>query len=232
MHTLLAVNHAHRESIEVFELDATGKSPSVTWVGCVVFPDGTSGNGVVGLPGGGFVTTNFRDPKDADSFKKMSAKQITGNVMEWQPKTGWTTLPESAMSGANGIALSSDGKWLYVAGWPDKNVTRFERTGDRWTKRDSFDTGILTDNLRWMADGSLLAAGQDANMPGVFECRAPACYVGSAAVKIDPRTMKMQRVVSYKGNESFQGATTAIDVGNEYWIGSYRGDRVARVPAR
>jgi hypothetical protein len=231
MHTLYAVNHAGRESIEVFNLDATGKTPTATWIGCAVFPGGASGNSVVGLPGGGFITSNFRDPKDADAFKKMTAGEITGNVLEWQPKSGWKPLPDSAMSGANGLALSSDGKWLYVAGWPGKNVTRFERTGDKWTKRDAIATGILTDNLRWAADGSLIAAGQDASMPGVFECRPP-CYVGSAAVKIDPKTLKTQRLVSYAGNESFQGSTTVIDVGNEFWLGSFRGDRIARLPAR
>jgi hypothetical protein len=230
-HALYAVNHAGRESIEVFELDATGAAPSVTWVGCAVLPAGASGNGVVGLPDGGFITTNFKDPTDKDAFQKMSAMQITGNVYEWHPGSGWKALPDSAMSGANGLALSNDGKWLYVAGWPGKNVTRFERTGETWTKRDSTATGILTDNLRWMADGSLLASGQDANMPAVFQCRAPECYVASAAVKIDPKTMKTQRVMSYKGNDSFQGSTTAIDVGNEYWVGSFRGDSVARIPA-
>jgi SMP-30/Gluconolactonase/LRE-like region len=231
MHTLYAVNHAGRESIEVFELNATGAEPSVTWVGCAVFPAGGSGNGVVGLPDGGFITTNFRDPADKDAFQKMSAGQITGNVYEWHPGSGWQSLPDSAMSGANGVALSSDGKWLYVAGWPGKNVVRFERTGNTWTKRDSIATGILTDNLRWMADGSLLAAGQDADMPAVFQCRAPECHVGSAAVKIDTRTLETQRVLTYKGNESFEGSTTAIDVGKEYWVGSFRGDRIARLPA-
>ncbi len=230
-HKLYAVNHSGRESIEVFDLDATGKTPSVTWIGCVVYPDGTSGNSVVGLPDGGFITSNFKDPKDANAFQKMSEGKITGNVLEWHPGTGWKTLPDSAMSGANGVALSSDGKWLYVAGWPGKNVTRFERTGDSWTKRDSTPTGILTDNLRWMADGSLLAAGQDANMPAVFQCRPP-CYVASAAVKIDPKTMKTTRLVNYAGNESFQGSTTVIDVGNELWVGSFRGDRIARLPAK
>jgi hypothetical protein len=132
------------------------------------------------------------------------------------------------MSGANGIALSKDGRWLYVAGWPGKNVTRFERTGKSWTKRDAIPTSILTDNLRWMEDGSLLAAGQDANMPGVFECRPPECRVGSGAVKIDTRTLQTRRLLSYAGNASFEGATTVIEVGKEYWMGSYRGDRVAR----
>jgi hypothetical protein len=226
---LYAVNHAGRESIEVFDLDVSRAMPVVTWVGCAVFPASASGNGVVGLPDGGFITTNFRDPSDKDAFKKMSAGEITGNVLEWHPASGWTPLPDSAMSGANGIALSTDGKWLYVAGWPGKNVTRFERTGKTWTKRDAIPTGILTDNLRWMEDGSLIAAGQDANMPGVFECRPPACRVGSGAVKIDTHTLQTKRLVTYAGNESFEGATTVIEVGNEYWMGSYRGERIARL---
>ncbi|MEP7243286.1 MAG: hypothetical protein ABI885_06320 [Gammaproteobacteria bacterium] len=230
IHTLFAVNHAGRESIEVFELDTSTGTPSVTWVGCAVLPPHSSGNGVVGLPAGGFITSNFKDPGDADAFKKMSAGQVTGNVLEWHAESGWTPLPGSAMSGANGLALSSDGKWLFVAGWPGKNVTRYERTGKTWAKRNSIATGFLTDNLRWLADGSLLAAGQDANMPAVFECRPPQCRVGSAAAKIDPRTMQVRRVVTYAGNGSFEGATTAIEVGNEFWLGSFKGDRVARLP--
>lgn len=230
--TVFVVNHGGRESIEVFELAASGKTPSVTWVGCVLFPAGASGNSVAGLANGGFITTNFHDPKDADAFKKMTAGQITGNVQEWHPASGWTVLPDSAMSGPNGIALSSDGKWLYVAGWPAQVVVRFERTGNTWTKRDTIRTGILTDNLRWMADGSLLAAGQDTKMPDVFQCRAPACYMGSGGVKIDPKTLQTKRLVTYAGNESFEGGTTVLDVGNEYWIGSFKGDRIARVPIR
>jgi hypothetical protein len=227
---VFVVNHGGRESIEVFELDASGKLPSVTWIGCVVYPDKASGNGVVGLPDGGFITTNFHDPKDKDAFQKMGARQITGNVLEWHPTSGWTPLPDSAASGPNGIVLSSDGKWLYVAGWPDQQVVRFERTGYKWTKRDTILTGILTDNLRWMNDGSLLAAGQDSKMPDVFTCRPPGCHVGSAGVKIDPKTLKTTRHVSYAGNDSFEGGTTVLEVGNEYWIGSYKGDRIARVP--
>lgn len=230
-HTVYAVNHSGRESIEVFDLDASGKTPTVTWIGCAVLPAKASGNSVVGLPGGGFITSNFRDPTDKDSFSKMSTGQITGDVLEWQPKTGWKSLPDSAMSGANGLALSKDGKWLWVAGWPGKNVTRFKRVGDTWKKRDSIPTGILTDNLRWAADGSLLVGGQDASMPGVFQCGPPSCYVNSAGVRIDPKTLQTTRIVSYAGTESFQGSTTVIDVGNEYWLGSYRGDRIARLPA-
>jgi hypothetical protein len=229
--TLYAVNHAGRESIEVFDVDSSGAQPVLTWVGCVLLPAKASGNGVVGLPDGGFITTNFKDPADTKAFEKMSAGQITGDVLEWHPQGGWTTLPDSAMSGANGLALSKDGKSLYVAGWPGKNVTRYERSGKTWAKKESITTGILTDNLRWMSDGSLLAGGQDANMPAVFECRAPACRVGSAAIKVDVATGKGRRLVGYPGSEGFEGGTTALEVGDEIWFGSFKGARIARLPA-
>lgn len=228
--TVYVVNHDHRESVEVFELNAAGQTPTVTWIGCAVLPKGASGNGVVGLPDGGFITTNFKDPGDANAFRKMGANEVTGNVLEWRPGSGWAPLPDSATSGANGIALSRDGKWLYVAEWPAQQVRRYERTGKSWTKRDAIHTGILTDNLRWMNDGSLLAAGQASSMPAVFECRPPGCYVGTGAVKIDTRTLKTQRLVDYPGNANFEGGTTVLEVGTEYWIGSYRGDRVLRLP--
>src|SRR5678815_2611618 len=35
-HTLYAVHHGGRESIEVFEVDARGKTPVLPWVGCAV----------------------------------------------------------------------------------------------------------------------------------------------------------------------------------------------------
>jgi len=234
VHTLLAVNHAVRESIEVFELDAKGATPVLTWVGCVVLPAGTSGNGVVALPEGGFVTTNFKDPADAGAFQKMSAGQVTGNVLEWHADRGWVTLPESAMSGANGVALTPDGRSLYVAGWPGKNVTRYERGAPAaaWVKKEVIATGILTDNLRWMSDGALLAGGQDADMPGVFACQPPKCKVGSAAVRIDTRTGEATKIVSYAGGSAFEGATTAIEVGDEIWFGSFRGQRIARLPLK
>ena len=231
IHTLYAVNHAGRESFEVFELDASGPEPALTWIGCVVYPAGTSGNGIVALPDGGIATTNFKDPADTNAFQKMTAGEITGNVLEWHADKGWTTIPDSAMSGANGIVVTPDGKSLYVAGWPGKNVTRFER-GAASPKRETIATGILTDNLRWMDDGSILAGGQDGDMPGVFQCRPPECRIGSAAVKIDPRTQKATRVASYAGSAGFEGSTTSLAVGEEIWMGSFRGERILRLPAK
>src|SRR6266702_470621 len=66
VHTLYVVHHGNRESIEVFELDARAKPPTLTWVGCAVAPDPIGLNAVVGLPDGGFITTNF-SPRNGDA---------------------------------------------------------------------------------------------------------------------------------------------------------------------
>lgn len=231
VHTLYVVNHSDRESFEVFELDVNSTTPVLTWVGCVIYPEKTSGNGIVALPDGGIATTNFKDPADANAFQRMTAREITGNVLEWHPGKGWSVIPDSDMSGPNGILVSPDGKSLYVAGWPTKDIVRFER-GAASPRREVIQTGILTDNLRWNADGTILAGGQDGDMPGVFQCPAPKCLIASAAVRVDPRTLRAERIVTYAGTAGYDGATTALQVGDEIWMGSFRGERIARVPLK
>ncbi len=144
----------------------------------------------LGCRRGGFITTNFKDPADAKAFEKMSAMQITGEVLEWHPAKGWTELPDSAdvrCERARVVEGCEDAVRGRMAG-QERHALRAERLDVG--QKESISTGILTDNLRWMSDGSLLAGGQDANMPAVFQCRAPACRVGSAAIKIDLKTGK------------------------------------------
>jgi len=103
-HTLYAVHHGGRESIEVFTLDASAAVAMVTWIGCVVAPDPIGLNAVVALPEGGFAATNFdpRPPSGAPA-PGVSAKVLSGDrngeVWEWHPKTGWAKVPGSESSG-------------------------------------------------------------------------------------------------------------------------------------
>src|SRR5262245_47080503 len=45
-YTVYATNHGGRESVEVFELDASSAAPTATWIGCVVAPGKMSFNSV------------------------------------------------------------------------------------------------------------------------------------------------------------------------------------------
>jgi hypothetical protein len=221
--TLYVVHHGNRESIEVFEFDARAKSPALTWVGCAVAPDPIGLNSVVALPEGGFATTNFLPRGATGGIDGLRSGKRNGELWEWHTKTGWKIVPGSEASGANGIEISKDGKWFYMAGWGNQTFIRFSR-GATPVKRDEIPVGFRLDNLRWAPDGTLIGAGQQMGPDG-------AAPVASRVIKIDPTTLKVQDVVKLPVNDAFDMATGAIQVGKQIWIGSVRGEKLAIVPA-
>jgi SMP-30/Gluconolactonase/LRE-like region len=220
-HTLYVVHHGNRESIEVFEFDARAKTPALTWVGCAVAPEPIGLNSVVALPEGGFASTNFLPRNAAGGIASIHAGVNNGELWEWHTGAGWKIVPGSATSGANGIEISKDGKWFYMGGWGNQTFIRFSR-GQTPVKRDEVPVGFRLDNLRWAPDGSLLAAGQEVPAQGIATSRVS---------KIDPDTLKVREVVRYPYNDVFSLSTGAIQVGKEIWVGSVRGDKIARFPA-
>ena len=153
----------------------------------------------------------------------MQAGEKNGELWEWHTGTGWKIVPGSEASGANGIEISKDGKWFYMAGWGSQTFTRFSR-GQTPVKRDEIPVGFRLDNLRWAPDGSLIGAGQLIPAAGGF------AMATSRVIKINPDTLKVQDLVSYPYNDTFNFSTVAIQLGKELWVGSVRGDRVARFP--
>jgi sugar lactone lactonase YvrE len=221
VHTLFVVHHGTRESIEVFELDARAKMPTLTWIGCAVAPDPIGLNSVVGLPDGGFVTTNFqpRGPADPAGRGRMMAGENNAEVWEWHAASGWQKVPGSESAGPNGLEISKDGRWLYIGAWGSQSVIRLSR-GQTPVKKDSVPVGFRVDNVRWAADGSLLAAGQGGTAPAQT----------SNVAKVDPDTLKVQQLVNHPNSDVFAFGTVAVQVGKELWVGAVRGDRIAIFP--
>jgi len=221
VHRLFVVGHGARESIEIFEVDARPDTPSITWIGCVVAPDPIGLNSVRGLPDGGFVTTNFL-PRGGErsAMTRMMQGEDNGELWEWHTDSGWVEVPGSHASGANGVELSDDGRTLYMAAWGSQSFARISR-GQTPVTRDDVTLGFRVDNIRWAQDGSLLAVGQ-----GTGE-NAQVWRV----VKIDPRTLAISEIMSRPDNQVFAAGTVAVEVGSDLWVGSYRGDRIAIVPA-
>jgi hypothetical protein len=225
LHTLYVVHHGTRESIEVFEFDGRPKTPTLTWIGCAVAPEPVGLNSVVGLPDGGFAATNFQPRGAARGRANMQAGERNGELWEWHTGAGWKIVPGSEASGANGIEISKDGKWFYMGGWGNQTFIRMSR-GQTPVKRDDIPVGFRLDNLRWGGDGSLLAAGQEPSSAGALTMAT------SRVIRIDPKTLKVREVIRYPFNDIFNFSTVAIQVGKEIWVGSVRGDKVARFPAR
>ena len=225
--TLYVVNHGGRESIEIFALDAKGEEPTVTWIGCAVMPPHTWPNSVAPLPDGGMVVTDMFDPQDPKALDKMNAGTNTGAVYEWHPHQGYKRVPNSEMSGNNGIEVSRDGQWIYVAAWGNKAVVRLSRDG---AKRDALPAGFLVDNLRWAPDGTLVAAGQNVSAKQVFDCfqsHNTRCTQPWRIVRWDTAAMRLQPIARAAGNPEFGDATVGLQIGDEMFVGTFRGDRIA-----
>jgi WD40 repeat protein len=233
-HTLYVVHHGERESVEVFKLKAGPAAPTLTWVGCVVYPAGVLGNGVAALPGDAFAASIFLSTNDAKAADKLMAGQPEGGLLVWRPRTGWEDLPEAApISADNGVAASPDGKQLFVAGTGDETVVRLSLDGMAGD-RAVIKTGFHTDNLRWGSDGFLYASGARDTVPNLWAC-APStkqlCTSPFSVVRIDPVTLQTREVVRHPGGPTFGAASTALRIGDEYWFGTPHGDRIAIAPA-
>ena len=47
-------------------------------------------------------------------------------------------------------------------------------------------------------------------------------------VKIDPKTLSVREIVRSPGTPAFAAGTVAVEIGNQLWVGSFRGDRLSR----
>ncbi|MEZ4588209.1 MAG: hypothetical protein R2909_17665 [Gemmatimonadales bacterium] len=243
VHTLYVVHHTGRESVEVFELDARGRAPTIAWIGCAISPEGVTGNSVAVLPDHGFALTNFLDRSlggflGADGARvrgKLGRGERTGEVWEWGPERGWVKVPGSEGSGPNGIEASPDGKRLYLAEWGARKLIELSRGESSPTRRET-SLDFHPDNLRWQADGSLLVAGQRGTVEAILsDClSAGDCSeVATSVAAIDPQSLGARDLVrAYPANQHFAAGTTALRVRDEIWVGStYRGRRIARFVA-
>jgi sugar lactone lactonase YvrE len=221
VHRLFVVAHGSRESVEVFEVDARAATPTLTWLGCAVAPEPVGLNSVRGLPDGGFFATNFLARGiDTAGRDKMMAGEKNGELWEWHTASGWKKVPGSEAAGANGLEISNDGEWFYVAAWGSQSFFRLSRSQTP-PKRDEIPLGFRVDNIRWASDGSLLAAGQGGTPT------APTSNI----VKINPQTLAARDVIREPVKPAFGAGTVAVEVGNQIWVGSFLGDRIAIFPA-
>lgn len=242
VHTLYVVHNTSRggtrgESIEVFEINAQENPPAFTWVGCVLAPPSVKRgqlNAVSPLPGNGFVASNFNWP--GESAPKYPEGWTNGEVLEWNPAAGWTVVPGSEFPGPNSLEASKDGAWLFIDQWPAKRVIRLSR-GQTPVKKDVIDVPFLPDNIHWSEDGhTLLVAGQGGeNVAGVQTCMAPGhfgkeCAAPNMVARIDPKTLHVSPVVSYRARARMAVVTVGLQVGREIWLSSDFFDRIVRVP--
>lgn len=231
--TLYVVGHGAREAIEVFEV-ARAEVPRLTWIGCVEMPEGLAANSVASFADGSLVATVLLMP--GKTFADSVAMRPTGAVFEWSPGDDELALVEGTeLPGNNGIEVSADGDEIYVVSSGFQTVVAFSRTHPARQLRTTTQLPITPDNLHWSPDGRLLTAGMKNDVP---ECGGPpgpehdlaalsTCPRGSLGIEIDPVTMQWDIVAETPETPLFSNATMVLTHDGRFWLGTFRGDRIA-----
>lgn len=229
--TLLAVNHAGRESIEYFEV--LGDGAALEWRGCVVAPAQGWWNEVVATPDGGFYASHMLPRRGGaaqlfELFRAAVLHRASGHVQRWTAAAGFSKVAGSDVVFANGIALSPDGTSLFVNSSLGDGLRRISLASGEIEARTALP-GL--DNLAWGSDGMLYAASLTAPLLEVQACNdlaSGACPAAFEIVRVDPWTLASE-VVYRGGGAPMGGGTVGLRVGDELFVGSFAGDRVLRV---
>jgi hypothetical protein len=236
--TLYAVGHGTREAVEVFDVDARGRRPVLTWKGCVAMPEGLAANSVASLADGTLLATVLFMP-GTEFADAVVDKKPTGAVFEWSPgDSGFTKIEGSELPANNGIDVSADGREIYVASSGFQTIVAFSNTNPTRQLRTTGPLPITPDNVHMGPDGRLLTAGMKNDVP---ECGGPpgpahsieilaACPRGTIAIEIDPATMDDRVLFETPALDQFSNATMILPANGRYWIGTFSSDRIAYRP--
>jgi hypothetical protein len=229
-YTVYATNHGGRESIEVFELDASAATPTATWVGCVLLPKAMAANSVAAFTDGSLLATVLILP--GKTFEDAFAQRNTGTVLTWKPGDAtFRMLPGTELPANNGIETSPDDREFYVVSTTTKRVIAYARDKPGVPIRSAQLKEFAPDNLRWTSDNRLITAGMVDNEPACGGApkseEGIRCPRGYVVVTIDPKTMTVTEIARGPATPAFTGTAIAMRAGNELWLGSFFADRIA-----
>jgi hypothetical protein len=232
-HVLYVVNHGGRESVELFEVleDATGIE--LVWRGCVIAPPDGYFNDLVILKSGEFRVSQMF-PRDANVLWTAMRMRVTdhqsGFAYHWSPANGFERLPGSDAKFANGVEQSADERYLFVNSYFGNEVIKVDtETGERVGSVEV----ASPDNLSWSPTGELLAASHSASIPDMLACQEleqGSCGFRFRIVAIDTDAMTSRVLLDHAG-PPMGAATVALPLGDSVWLGTFAGDRIARVDA-
>jgi len=228
---LLVVNHGLRESVEFFEVADDGEAVSLTWRGCAIGPEQAAFNDVVGTTDGGFYVSQMMpsDSQTTSLLKGVLLGSDTGFVYGWDRDAGFGRVPGTDGPFPNGVELSADESWLYVNMYLGGEVRKIDLANGQV---GAIAEVASPDNSTWSSDGVLLVAS---HVDGILELTAcqelpeGSCGFGFKIVALDPNDLSARTLFEHRG-APMGGATVAREMDGDLYLGTFAGDRVARVP--
>ena len=224
---LYVANHGDRRAVEMFRLDARGRTPTATWVGCAPVPAHTLPNAVVALTGDRLIVSSFHDPDDANAWDEMARREPTGSLWEWRPGHGFRRLEAGPISGANGLELSPDERTLYVSAWSSSKLLVIDL---KTLKRREIALDFLPDNIKRAPGGGLLVGGQKTSVASIAACHGPQCPQDWRVVRLDPSSGRVTPLAARHGDALVNYACTGLEVYGTLYITNRGDNRIAWLP--
>ena len=227
---LLVVNHGGRESVEMFQVEGEDESLGLRWRGCAEGPEDAAFNDVAGLRDGGFYVTHMY-PLNGQMMaliRNLVFGSDTGFVYRWQQAEGWMAVPGSEGPFPNGVVIAPDEKALFINMYLAGEVRKLDLTTG--TVVASY-AGGRPDNSTWDSGGRLLVATHTADLADLTACTDLAegsCPFAFRIVSLDPEDLSAQTVLEHAG-PPMGGATVALEMDGELYLGTFAGDRIARL---
>jgi sugar lactone lactonase YvrE len=230
---LLVVNHGGRESVELFAVLAQNNGYQLRWRGCVIGPAGSFFNDVAAVPGNensaaGFVVTQMFDRNDATAAARAARGENTGHVLRWQPQSGFSKVTGSDGVVPNGIQTTPDGRLAFVNYSGNGEVRKL----DLQQGRSLGSVAIRQpDNSAWTTDGQLLQISQlrEMDFNTCAHQQTGFCDIPFAVYVVDPATLAARKIFEHSG-APFGAATVAVQMDGFLYLGTFAGDRIAKLP--
>ena len=223
---LYVVSHGALESIQVFELNARGDVPALTWKGCVAMPDNHPANSVASFADGTILATVLGGLKLDDG-------KLGGAVFAWSPgEKMFHWLKGTELPSPNGLEIAHDESEFYVVSSNDQSFNVFSRDGRKL--RAAPVPGFNPDNIRWNGN-RLVTAGMMHDEPACGGLKVQGgpyakCHRGYMVAEIDPVGLQWKMIAYAEPNPVFEAVATGAVVGDTLWLTTFRGDRVAYRP--
>ncbi|MGK0260744.1 MAG: hypothetical protein ACI96M_004197 [Candidatus Azotimanducaceae bacterium] len=228
---LYVVGHGGREAIEVFNVETNNGAPELTWVGCVMMPEGLDANSVASDSDGSLRLTVLMHP--GQTFVDVFAGKKTGAVYAWSPgDTSIQKIPGSELPGNNGIEISADGTEVYVVSSGLSTISVFSNTNPMRLLRATPKMNFSPDNIHMTPEGLIMTGGpswidHECDTAEDFDLEEFAtCPRGSVGATFDAVTLKEVERWSAGANPAFSNATMALKVGDDVWLGTFSGTRI------
>ena len=221
---LYVVNHSIRESMEMYELLADGGKWKLVWRGCVLASKPY--NDVASLPDGSFAAT--RPQAIQKEGLSLFGGEPSGNVAVWTKENGESVLPGSEYGYPNGVVISGNGRYAFISGWATRDLHKYDLKAKKEVAK--CELAFMPDNLTWKRDGKILAAGIKGVSGNCPKDSQHPCLQGFMLAEVDPETLEHRILYDNNGKALINGVSVAIDAGDAFYVGSFQGDRVVKLP--